>query len=113
MAALLTTTTEHAARVPANLLKLARARARLTQREVATRAGVPQSMVARIESGNVQPSFPVLYRILVLGTGLEPRIRLEEFDDHDDVLDELAVIDVEGTRRARHAQEQFERALFP
>lgn len=104
------TGTAHAQRLAANLLRLARAKTGLSQRQVAARAGVPQSTVARIESGQVQPSFPVLYRILVLGTGLEPRIRLEAFDDHDSVLDQLAVSDPEGTARAQAAQEQFERS---
>lgn len=107
------TTTEHAARVPANLLKLARTRSGLSQRQVAERAGVPQSMVACIETGKVQPSFPVLYRILVQGTGLEPRIRLEVFDDHDTILDELSVSDPQGTPRARDMQHQFERSAGP
>ncbi|MDT5232526.1 MAG: hypothetical protein QOI39_3026 [Mycobacterium sp.] len=47
---------------------------------------MPQSTIARIESGARQPSLPVLARILA-AVDLEPRIRLETYDDHDDVLD--------------------------
>lgn len=80
-----------------NLLKVARAKKRLTQRELADAAGVAQSTVARIESGARQPSLPVLARILA-AVDLEMRIRLEPYDDHDDVLD---------TTRARLTTEQL------
>ncbi|MFT3873141.1 MAG: hypothetical protein QM714_10910 [Nocardioides sp.] len=50
---------------------------------------MPHSTVARIESGVMQPTLPLLYRILA-AADLEPRIRLEACDDHDDVLDALA-----------------------
>jgi predicted transcriptional regulator len=49
-------------------------------------AGVPQSSIAKIESGGRQPTLPALTRILV-AVDLEPRIALEPYDDHDDVLD--------------------------
>jgi transcriptional regulator with XRE-family HTH domain len=64
-------------------------KAGLTQRQLAAAAGVAQSTVARIESGSVQPTLPMLYRLLA-AADLEPRIRLETYDSHDDVLDELA-----------------------
>ena len=50
---------------------------------------MPQSTVARIEAGGMQPTLPQLYRLLA-AAGYEPRIRLEAYDDHDDVLDRLA-----------------------
>ena len=81
--------TEHAA---ANLLKLARVEKNLTQRALATAAGVPHSTVARIESGAMQPTLPLLYRLLA-AADLEPRIRLLPYDAHDDVLDALAARD--------------------
>ncbi|MBO1756863.1 helix-turn-helix transcriptional regulator [Allobranchiibius sp. CTAmp26] len=92
------------------MVKAARARTGLTQRDVAAAAGVPASTIAQIESGRRQPSFPLLFRILVEGTGLEPRTRLEPFDDHDTVLDALVVTDPAGTATAREAQQSFERA---
>ena len=54
------------------VLRQARRRAGLTQRELADRAGVPQSQVARIESGAVVPRVDTLDRLLeACGEGLE------------------------------------------
>ncbi|HEV2891973.1 MAG TPA: helix-turn-helix transcriptional regulator [Frankiaceae bacterium] len=47
-----------------DLLRYARRRASLSQRALAERAGVPQSTVARIESGAVDPSVSLLARLL-------------------------------------------------
>jgi transcriptional regulator with XRE-family HTH domain len=66
-------------------LQLARLEAGLSQRELAQRAGVTQSEIARIESGRREPSIPTLQKILA-GAGLELRFRLEKLDDHDRVL---------------------------
>ena len=66
-------------------LKLARLEGSLSQRELAERAGVSQSEIARIESGQREPSIPTLQRILA-GAGKELRFRLVELDDHDRVL---------------------------
>jgi transcriptional regulator with XRE-family HTH domain len=60
-------------------------RLNLTQRELAARAGVAQSTIARIESGRVDPGFDSVQRILA-SVGLEPRIHLETIDDHDQLL---------------------------
>jgi transcriptional regulator with XRE-family HTH domain len=46
------------------LLKEARLRAGLTQRELAARAGVPQSTVSVYERGERQPTLPTLERLL-------------------------------------------------
>jgi transcriptional regulator with XRE-family HTH domain len=66
-------------------LQLARLEAGLSQRELAERAGVSQSEIARIESGKREPSIPTLQRILA-GAGMELRFRLAVLDDHDRVL---------------------------
>lgn len=66
-------------------LQLARVRAGLSQRELAERAGVSQSEIARIESGKREPSIPTLQKILA-GADMELRFRLEKRDDHDRVL---------------------------
>lgn len=42
------------------MLRMARRRAGLTQRELARRAGVPQPTVSRIERGQISPSFATL-----------------------------------------------------
>jgi transcriptional regulator with XRE-family HTH domain len=68
-----------------NLLLLARQQSGLSQRELAERAGVTQSDIARIESGKREPSIPTIQRILA-GAGLELRFRLMPLDDHDQVL---------------------------
>jgi transcriptional regulator with XRE-family HTH domain len=64
---------------------MAREEAGLSQRELAERAGVAQSEIARIESGKPEPSIPTLQRS-VAGAGLELRFRLAPMDDHDLVL---------------------------
>jgi transcriptional regulator with XRE-family HTH domain len=80
------TRTGQTERLAANLLKLARARAGLSQRKLADAAHVAQSTIARIESGTRQPSLPILARILA-AIDLEMRITLADYDSHDDVLD--------------------------
>lgn len=78
--------TEHAVWVWAgNVLRLARAKKGLSQRELAAAAGVPPSTIAKIESGQRQPTHPTLAKILA-SVGLALTTRLEPYDDHDDVL---------------------------
>jgi transcriptional regulator with XRE-family HTH domain len=83
------TTTASVEQLAGNLLRVARSRQGMTQRQLAAAVQMPQSTVARIEAGSMQPTLPVLYRLLA-AAGLEPRVRLEPYDDHDDVLDRLA-----------------------
>ena len=64
---------------------MARAKAGMSQREVADAVHVVQSTIARIESGIRQPSLPVLAENLGRRR-LEMRITLEASDNHDDVL---------------------------
>ncbi len=68
-----------------NVLRLARAKKGLSQRELARTAGVPASTIAKIESGQRQPTHPTLAKILA-SVGLALTTRLEPYDDHDDVL---------------------------
>jgi transcriptional regulator with XRE-family HTH domain len=57
----------------ARVLRQARRRAGLTQRELSARAGVAQSVVGRIETGAVIPRVDTLDRLLAAaGHGLEP-----------------------------------------
>jgi len=58
------------------LLRTARDRAGLTQRELARRGGTSQSVVARIESGQTDPSTRTLARLLA-AAGFELRSTLE------------------------------------
>ncbi len=59
------------------LLRRARARAALSQRELARRAGTAQSVVARIELGQTSPTWATLQR-LVSAAGCELRVALGE-----------------------------------
>lgn len=80
------TSRRHTERWAGNLLRSARAKAGVSQAQLAVLAGVPRSTVERIEAGARQPSLITLSRLLA-AVGLEMRIRLEDYDDHDDVLD--------------------------
>ena len=99
------TTSRHVERFAGNLLRLARAQTGLTQRELGSRSGVSQSVVAAIESGSRQPSWPLLARILA-GADLEPRIQLVPYEDHDDVLDRRAARFPEVRRAAEQARDR-------
>lgn len=94
-----------------NVLKLARIKQGLSQRELAVAAGVAQSTIARIESGSMQPTLPVLCRILA-GADLEARIHLDPYDDHDDVLDASAArLTAEQWEDVSAEQDRFIEAL--
>lgn len=68
-----------------NTLRIARAKTGLTQRELAAKAGVPYSTIAKIESGTRQPTHPTLAKILA-AADLALSTRLVPYGDHDDVL---------------------------
>ncbi|MEO6206945.1 MAG: helix-turn-helix transcriptional regulator [Candidatus Limnocylindrales bacterium] len=59
------------------MLRYARSRAKLTQRALAARTGIPQETIARIERGRVDPRVGTLDRLLEgCGYGLEVEPRL-------------------------------------
>ncbi len=59
------------------MVREARRRATLTQRELAAKAGIPQATIARIERGRVDPRVGTLDRLLeACGYGLESMARL-------------------------------------
>ena len=90
-----------------NLLRLARMRSGLSQRRLAEVAGVPQSTVARIETHRQQPTLPLLGRLFA-AAGLELRTRLEDYDDHDDLLDGQWARMTDAERaQVREAQDRF------
>lgn len=60
---------------PGRLLRRARERSGLTQRELARRAGTSQSVVARIETGQASPRTETLDRLLA-AAGFEVRTEL-------------------------------------
>jgi transcriptional regulator with XRE-family HTH domain len=95
-----------------DLVREARRRAGLSQRELAERAGTTQSAIARLESGRTSPSFDAVVR-LVKACGFRLDVALDPYDDSDvaqaeallrvpveERLDHLIDV-VEGFRRMR------------
>jgi transcriptional regulator with XRE-family HTH domain len=107
MATMGPTTARHVERLAGNVIRVARARTAMSQRDLARAAGIAQSTIARIESGARQPTLPVLARILA-AVDMDLRIDLGEYDACDDVRDaEEAQLTAEE-RAARHAlQDEF------
>jgi uncharacterized protein len=77
------------------LLREARSRRGMTQRELAAAAGVPQSLIAKIESGSRQPTLPTLMRLIgaagfvvqtALSNSVRPAVLLRERRDELRVL---------------------------
>jgi transcriptional regulator with XRE-family HTH domain len=101
------TTAGNVERLAGNLLRIARAGAGMSQRDLAQVAHIPQSTIARIESGARQPSLPVLARILA-AVDLELRVTLEAYDSHDDFYDAEAKRLTAAQQAARRdAQDDF------
>jgi len=77
---------------PGTILRVARQRAGLSQRELARRAGTAQSVVARIETGHTSPSFQTLQRLLA-AAGMSLRAELEAPPaPHSHMLEDVARI---------------------
>lgn len=66
-----------------HLIRLVRLQQRLSQRELARRAGTSQAAIAAYEAGRRSPTLETLARIVRAG-GLDLRIRLEALDEHDE-----------------------------
>ena len=65
-----------------DLVREARKRAGLTQRELAGKAGTTQSAIARLESGRTRPAFDDVLRLVRL-CGLDLDVMLIDRDDSD------------------------------
>jgi transcriptional regulator with XRE-family HTH domain len=65
-----------------HLIREARRRSGLTQRELGERAGTTQSAVARWESGRTSPDLATVHRLVRL-CGLDLEVALVEPDDSD------------------------------
>lgn len=87
-----------------DLLRLARAKAGLTQAALAERAGVTQTLISAYENGRRQPTLPTLLRLLD-AAGLELRTRLEPPDTQALASEEWAATRPAAERR-RWADEQ-------
>ena len=84
-----------------SLLRYSRARAGLTQRELAERAGFRQPGVARIEAGHVSPRVDTLNRLLMAcGVRLDAVPRRGEGVDRTGIRELLALSPEERLRRA-------------
>ena len=85
----------------ARMLRHARRSTGLTQRALATRCGVPQETIARIESGRVDPRISTVDRLLEgCGYGLEHLPRLGIGVDRAQILERLAMSPDERLVRA-------------
>jgi transcriptional regulator with XRE-family HTH domain len=94
----------------ARVLRQARRRAGLTQRQLAEEAEVPQSVVARIESGAVVPRVDTLDRLLAAaGEGLESMPRPGRGLDRTGYRELLWVEPAERLRRAEAAAASLQR----
>lgn len=72
------------------MLREARARANLTQRQLAAKAGIPQETIARIERGRVDPRVGTLDRLLeACEFGLESMPRLGIGIDRSQIQERL------------------------
>jgi transcriptional regulator with XRE-family HTH domain len=68
-----------------NVLRVVRAKTGLTQRQLAAKAGMPYSTIAKIESGARQPTHPTMAKILA-AVDLSLSTQVVPYDDHDDAL---------------------------
>ncbi|NJD27094.1 MAG: helix-turn-helix transcriptional regulator [Chloroflexi bacterium] len=74
------------------MVRHARRRAGLTQRQLAAKAGIPQETIARIERGRVDPRVSTLDRLLeACGFGLEHLPRLGIGVDRPQIRERLAM----------------------
>lgn len=94
------------------LLQLARLKARMSQRELAERAGVPVTMISAYERDQRQPTLATLLRLL-RAAGFELRLHLAAYDPHDEVLAGLEAGRSEAERRDRDRQLQAWRDAVP
>ena len=90
----------------ADLIYMARNRARLTQAELGRRLGLPQSQVSRWERGQVEPSLETLRR-LVRACGLELTLGLANGDDSYS-LDIREYLELEPDERVEYALRRAE-----
>lgn len=83
------------------MLRYARSRARLTQRALAAKTGIPQETIARIERGRADPRLKTLDRLLEgCGYGLEVETRLGIGVDRTQIRDLLKLTPSERLARA-------------
>jgi transcriptional regulator with XRE-family HTH domain len=87
------------------IVREARERAGLSQRDLARHAGKAQSEIAKIERGRREPTFATIER-LVRAAGFDLRIQLVPHDDHDERLIE-AMLALSPEERLASLEEQL------
>ena len=96
----------------ARILKMARKRAGLTQRQLAERSGIKQPAIARIESQRVIPRTDTLNRLLAAcGVDLEPQKRLGEGVDRSQIRELLRLTPLQRIEHAIAASRNVERFM--
>ena len=97
------------------MVREARRRANLTQRQLSAKAGIPQETIARIERGRVDPRVGTLDRLLeACGYGLESMPRLGIGVDRTQIRELLKLTPSERLARALKVDQEhveFRRAL--
>lgn len=93
----------------ARALRWARRRAGLSQRALAQKAGIPQSTIGRIESGEVDPRVGTLSRLLrASGFDLEVEAKLGEGVDRSQIRQLLALSAAERFLSANERARMFD-----
>ena len=97
------------------MVREARRRVNLTQRQLSAKAGIPQETIARIERGRVDPRIGTLDRLLeACGYGLESMPRLGIGVDRTQIRELLKLTPSERLARALKVDQEhveFRRAL--
>jgi transcriptional regulator with XRE-family HTH domain len=99
----------------AAMLRMARRRAQLSQRELARRAGVPQATISRIERGVVSPTFDTLDPLIrACGMQIVPVEQRGHGVDRSQIRERLALspeerwrLAVDAANGVRRFQEAF------
>ncbi len=89
---------------PGEIIRNARKRHGISQRQLARRAGASQAWVSRLERNEVSPSLESLERLLLV-MGEEPQIATRRLTGNDDDRQWRAI------HRARSMSERLERAF--
>lgn len=90
------------------MVRYTRRRAGLTQRQLATKAGIPQETIARIEKGRVDPRIGTVDRLLeACEFGLEAMPRLGIGIDRPQIRERLALSPAERLGRAAEEDRMF------
>ena len=83
------------------LVREARRRAGLTQRQLADQAGTTQSAIARVESGRTSPSYDAVMRLVAL-CGFTVDVHLEPDDAQHDLSLAAPLLRMDPQQRADH-----------